>query len=250
MSVKKNPYTYRKQTSDAEIKFGHVTADNEIDAVHLRSGYFQDHYMAFGATGNSHRRGGTTFKSRGSFQVSAGTKVQDSDTGVFIKAENGNIHISAPSGNLILDARNILIKATGDNDESGHVTVEGNNSVKIKGKGEGVDISGNASVKIASDKQVDVIGKTILNLYGNVMDCADGGSSLGIASPTDRSFSKTGIPNPLKVTGGVVSGIGGIAVSGALQTAMSGLGALTGQNNEFNNSLAGNLLTGTFGALA
>ena len=246
MSTKKNPYTYRKQTSDAEIKFGHITADNEIDAVHLRSGYFHDHYMSFGATGDSHRRGGTIFKSPGSFQVKAAKSVSGSDTGVFIQAENGNIHISAPNGNLILDARNILIKATGDNDESGHVTVEGNNTVQIKGKGEGVDISGNASVKIASDKQVDVIGKTILNLYGNVLDCADGSSSAGLVSPSDRSFSKTGIPNPLKITGGVVSGLGGIAVSGAVQTAMSGLGALTGQNNEYNNSFIGSL-TSAFG---
>ena len=246
MSVKKNPYTYRKQTSDAEIKFGHITADNEIDAVHLRSGYFHDHYMSFGATGDSHRRGGTIFKSPGSFQVKAGTKVQGSDTGVFIKAENGNIHISAPSGNLILEARNVLIKATGDNDESGHVTVEGNNTVQIKGKGEGVDISGNASVKIASDKQVDVIGKTILNLYGNVLDCADGSSSGVTGLPGDRAGSKTGIPNPLKITGGVVSGLGGIAVSEAVQTAMSGLGALTGQNNEYNNSFIGSL-TSEFG---
>lgn len=235
MSVKKNPYTYRKQTSDAEIKFGHITADNEIDAVHLRSGYFHDHYMSFGATGDSHRRGGTIFKSPGSFQVKAGTKVQGSDTGVFIKSENGNIHISAPSGNLILEARNVLIKATGDNDESGHVTVEGNNTVQIKGKGEGVDISGNASVKIASDKQVDVIGKTILNLYGNVLDCADGSSSGTTGLALDRQGSKTGMPK-----------LGGPVVSTAVQTAMSGLGAIAGQNNEFNNSLLGSL-TSLFG---
>ena len=246
MSVKKNPYTKNISNADAQIKLGHVTADNEIEAALIRSGYFYDHYISFGATGDSHRKGGTLCKSPGSFQVKAGTKVSGSDNGVFIKAENGNIHISAPSGNLILDARNILIKATGDNDESGHVTVEGNNTVQIKGKGEGVDISGNASVKIASDKQVDVIGKTILNLYGNVLDCADGSSSAGLVSPSDRSFSKTGIPNPLKITGGVVSGLGGIAVSGAVQTAMSGLGALTGQNNEYNNSFIGSL-TSAFG---
>jgi len=230
MSVKKNTYSYRKGTSDAEIKFGHVTADNEIDAVHLRSGYFHDHYMSFGATGNSHRRGGTTFKSPGSFQVKAAKSVSGSDTGVFIKAENGNIHISAPKGNLILDARNILIKAGGDNDESGHVTVEGNNTVQIKGKGEGVDISGKSSVKIASDKQVDVIGKTVLNLYGNVLDCADGSSSLTTGMDLDRQGSKTGMPK-----------LGGAVVSTAIDSAMSGLGAIAGQNNEFNNSLMGSL---------
>ena len=234
MTTKKNPYTKNISSADAQIKFGHCTADNEIEAALIRSGYFHDHYISFGATGDSHRKGGTICKSPGAFQVKAGTKVSGSDNGVFIKAENGNIHISAPSGSLILDARNILIKATGDSDETGHVTVEGNNTVKIKGKGEGVDINGNSSVKIASDKQVDVIGKTILNLYGNVMDCADGSSS-GVTpgNPADRAGSKTGLP---KAGGKIAS------------SALSGLGALTGQNNEFNNSLLGSL-SSTFGSV-
>ena len=235
MTTKKNPYTKNISNADAQIKLGHVTADNEIEAALIRSGYFYDHYISFGATGDSHRKGGTLCKSPGSFQVKAGTKVSGSDNGVFIKAENGNIHISAPSGNLILDAKNILIKATGESDSTGHVTVEGNNSVKIQGKGEGVDINGNSSVKIASDKQVDVIGKTILNLYGNVMDCADGSSSGVTGLPGDRAGSKTGLP---KSAGGSLA-----------SSALSGLGALTGQNNEFNNSLLGSL-SSTFGALA
>ena len=49
-------------------------------------------------------------------------------------------------------------------------------------------------MKIASDKQVDVIGKTILNLYGNVMDCADGSSSGVTGVPGERAGSKTGLP--------------------------------------------------------
>ena len=74
MSTKKNPYTYRKGTSDAEMKFGHCTADNEIDAAILRSGYFHDHYISLGATGDSHRKGGTICKSPGSFQVKSWNK--------------------------------------------------------------------------------------------------------------------------------------------------------------------------------
>jgi len=231
MSIKKNPYTKNISNADAQLKFGHCTDDNEIEAAIIRSGYFHDHYISFGATGQSHRKGGTICKSPGSFQVKAGNNVSSSDNGVFIKAENGNIHISAPSGNLILDARNILIKATGGDAETGHVTVEGNNTVQIKGKGDGVDISGNASVKIASDKQVDVIGKTILNLYGNVLDCADGSSSTTTpGNPADRAGSKTGLPK-----------VGGAVVSTALSSALAGLGAISGQNNEFNNSLLGSL---------
>ena len=233
--IKKNPYTYRKGTSDAEIKFGHVTGDNEVAAAILRSGYFHDHYISLDATGQSHRKGGTICKSPGSFQVEAGTNVKGSDNGVFIKSENGNIQISAPSGTIILDARNILIKASGDSESTGNVTIEGNNTVQIKGKGDGVDINGAASVKIASDKEVDIIGKTILNLYGNILDCADGSSSGGSVSP--RSFSKTGIPKSLS--------IGGIG-SGVIQAALSGFSGLSGNNNEFKNSFLGSL-SGSFG---
>ena len=99
------------------------------------------------ATGDSHRKGGTICKSPGAFQVKAGNKVSGSDNGVFIKLKMVTSISLTPSGSLILDARNILIKNTGDSDETGHVTVEGNNTVKIKGKGEGVDINGNSSVK-------------------------------------------------------------------------------------------------------
>ena len=75
-----------------------VLLDNEIEAALIRSGYFHDHYISFGATGDSHRKGGTICKSPGSFQVKTGTKVSGSDNGVFIKAENGNIHISTQVG--------------------------------------------------------------------------------------------------------------------------------------------------------
>jgi hypothetical protein len=236
MSTKKNPYTKNISNADAQLKFGHCTADNEVEAAIIRSGYFHDHYISFGATGVDSRKGGTICKSPGSFQVKAGKNVSSSDNGVFIKAENGNIQISAPSGTIILDARNILIKATGDDQSTGNVTIEGNDKVSIKGKGGGVDISGNASVKITSDKQVDVIGKTILNLYGNIMDCADGSSSSTTpGNPADRAGSKTGMPK-----------VGGAVVSTALSSALSGLGAISGQNNEFNNSLLGSL-TSVFG---
>jgi hypothetical protein len=82
-----------------------------------------------------------------------------------------------------------------------------------------------------------VIGKTILNLYGNVLDCADGSSSTTTpGNPADRAGSKTGLPK-----------FGGAVVSTTLSSALAGLGAISGQNNEFNNSLLGSL-TSVFGA--
>ena len=48
---KKNLYALRYGNSDGELRFGHVTGDNEITAVLLRSGYFHDHYITLDGTG-------------------------------------------------------------------------------------------------------------------------------------------------------------------------------------------------------
>jgi len=225
---KKNPYTYRKGTSDAEIRFGHITGDNEVAAAILRSGYFHDHYISLDATGQSHRKGGTICKSPGSFQIEAGTKVKNTDNGVFIKAENGNIQISAPSGTITLDARNILIRANGDDGATGNVIVEGNNTVQIKGKGDGVDINGTGSIKIFSEKQVDVIGNTILNLYGNILDCADGNTSSAL-DVVSKLKSKTGLPKTSS------------AISALVTPVIQGLKSALLGDNETNNSKLGSL---------
>ena len=40
-----------------------------------------------------------------------------------------------------------------------------------------VDIKSKVETKIFSEKTVDVIGKTVLNMYGGMIDCADSAST-------------------------------------------------------------------------
>jgi hypothetical protein len=219
---KKNLYCIRYGNADGELKMGHVTGDNEITAFLIRSGYFYDHYIDFGATGDRSRAGGTICKSPGAFQVKAGSNCGVEDNAIFMMAENGDIHLSAPQGKVIIDAKNILLKASGEGGGNGKITIEGNESVELNGHGDGVSIDGNASVKIKSEKEVDIIGGAITNIYGGSIDMADGNGTSVAGKP-----SKTGI-KAASAVGNLIdtftAGLGGAILSG-----ITGIGDLEQQ---------------------
>ena len=67
--------------------------------------------------------------------------------------------------------------------------------VEINGHGDGVSIDGTPSVKIKSEKEVDIIGESFTNIYGGNIDMADGnGFSL------TGKLSKTGIKSSIAVS--------------------------------------------------
>ena len=195
--IKQNRYTFRQGTNDAEFKFGHCTSDGAIEAVLIRSGWFHNHFISLGATGERHRRGGILARCPGSFQVLSGDTIGGEDNGVYMKTENGNILLHAPNGKIILDASNILIRSSGGPNSAGKVTgdilIEANNKVLVTGLGDGVTIEGNSSCKIVSEKQVDVIGQSVCNIYGGIMDMADGNAT-AMTDITGKLKSKTGAP--------------------------------------------------------
>jgi len=219
---KKNLYCIRYGNSDSEMKMGHITSDNQISAFLVRSGYFYDHYITLDATGDRSRAGGTICKSPGSFQVKAGSNCGAADNAVFMMAENGDIFLSAPQGKVIIDAKNILLKASGEGGGNGKVTIEGNETVEINGHGDGVSIDGNGSVKIKSEKEVDIIGGSLTNIYGGNIDMADGNGASVTGKP-----SKTGIKAASAVSTLVdtfTAGLGGAILSG-----ITGIGDLEQQ---------------------
>ena len=53
MAKKKNPWRVRYGTADGEIRFGDITADNELSAVQLRNFRHKEHYIALNETGKN-----------------------------------------------------------------------------------------------------------------------------------------------------------------------------------------------------
>ncbi len=176
MAELKNYHTIRYGTAEGEIQFGHITADNVLSAVLLRNGGSLNHYISLDATGEPHRKHGTICRSPGSFQVKAGDNVEDDVPGVYIEAKSGDLVLRAPSGRVRIEGINIDIIASGPDGQNGVVNINGNEKVIVKSQG--IDISSKLTTKIFSEKTVDMIGKAILNMYGGLVDVADGATSV------------------------------------------------------------------------
>jgi hypothetical protein len=176
MAELKNYHTIRYGTAEGEIQFGHITQDNVLSGVLLRNGGSLKHYITLDATGDNHRKHGTICRSEGSFQVKAGDNVEDGSFGVFIDAVSGDLVLQAPSGKVKIAGQNVEIIASGSDGKNGVVSINGNEKVIIKSQI--IDVSSKVSTKIFSEKTVDVIGKAILDIYGGMVDIADGSTSV------------------------------------------------------------------------
>jgi len=176
MAAEKCTHTIRYGTAEGELQFGHITMDNVLSGCLLRSGSSLNHYISLDSTGEPHRKHGTICRSPGSFQVKAGDNVEDDVPGVYIEAVSGDLVLKAPSGRVRIEGINIDIIASGPDGQNGVVNINGNEKVIIKGQT--IDTASKVSTKIFSEKTVDMIGRGILNMYGGLVDVADGATTI------------------------------------------------------------------------
>jgi hypothetical protein len=108
--------------------------------------------------------------------VIAGDNVPDEVPAVYIDAINGDLVLNAKNGRIRLLAENIDIIADGPDGKNGVVYIEGNEKIILKSPT--IDVRSTISTKIFSEKTVECIGKGILNIYGGLIDCADGATKL------------------------------------------------------------------------
>ena len=182
MSQRKNYHTVRYGTRDGELQFGHIHKDNNESAVMLRSGHDFIHYISMDHTGNEVRKHGTICRSPGSFQVKAGdnAKVTDdnknNDAGITMDAVSGDIILRAPRGKIKIQAQDIELIADGHNGKTGYVKIQGNDKVILKSKS--IDIRATETARFFSENKLDVIGNAIMNIYGGLVDMADGATAI------------------------------------------------------------------------
>lgn len=179
MGQRTNYHFNRLGNDHGEIRFGHIHQDNNISGVMLRTG--EDggrHYMTMDSSGDidQGRKGSTMNVCPGSFAVKAGKDVAKDIPAIYQLAENGDVFIGAPNGRIVIWAQNIELIASGSDGQNGVIQLDGNEKVIIKAPQ--IDINSKVSTKIFSEKTVDVIGKAILNIYGGLVDCADGATKL------------------------------------------------------------------------
>jgi hypothetical protein len=174
MTKIKNYHTIRYGNKDGEIKFGHIHSDEQIAAFYVRSGYDERHTMQMDATGDvdQGRKGGTIFSCPGSFQVKCGDDVKDGAPAFYIEAVNGDIVLNAKNGRIRMMAENIDMIAEGADTKNGNITLTSNQNVFIKSKN--YELLTSSLARIASTGTVKVTADAVLNIFGGLIDAADG----------------------------------------------------------------------------
>jgi hypothetical protein len=179
MSERINYHFNRLGNDHGEVRFGHIHDDNNLAGVLIRTG--EDggrHYIQMDSTGDvsQGRKGSTMNVCPGSFAIKAGKDVAKGTPAIYQLAENGDVTIGAPNGRIRIYAQNIELIANGADGKNGVITIDGNEKVIIKAPQ--IDVNSKVSTKIFSEKTVECIGKGILNIYGGLIDCADGATKL------------------------------------------------------------------------
>jgi len=196
--AKENTSRVRYGTSDGELKFGSLTADNEISAVSIRNFASPLHYIALSKTGGSFRKNGTICRSTGAFQVRAGDDINDEEDftfetgnpdltptlideseyrtsdqpGIYLEAVSGDVVIRAPSGKVRIEGQvGIELVCQGYDNDTGNIILDANEKVIINGQQ--VQVEGKSAVAIISSDRFDLISKTTLNMYSLKIDICD-----------------------------------------------------------------------------
>jgi len=183
MSQRKNYHTVRYGTRDGELQFGHIHKDNNQSAVMLRSGHDFLHYISMDSSGTKGaRKNSTICRSSGPFKIEAGDECkitkdnQENQAGIEMDAVSGDIILRAPQGKIRIHAQDIELIADGHNGKTGYVKIQGNDKVILKSKS--IDIRATETARFFSENKLDVIGNAIMNIYGGLIDMADGATAI------------------------------------------------------------------------
>ena len=197
-----NYHPYRLGNEHAEVKFGHIISPAQF-GYYVRTGDDGGrHYFRMRSNGDvkQGQKGSTNFHSPGSFTIDCGQDIRGAkskDGGKIVNppaynllAQNGDINIAAPHGTIRLSARNIELYATGTDGRNGIIKLDANEKVNIRAPN--IDVNSTTMLSMFSEGRVNMVGKSIMNVYGGLMDFADGATALLGSKTADKAAAKTG----------------------------------------------------------
>lgn len=199
VGVTTNPnFKLVQKTVDGMITMGEVGKYGVISGIKLRVGNVGSptpHYIQMDKDGDPITKGrqGTIIECPGAFQVKSGDLVGAGIPGVFIDSGNGDLVLKS-AGRIRIEAEDIDILATGSGEKNGVINIEGNTAVNVKAKD--VLVDGKNLTKIFSEKTTEIIGNSVLNLYGDSIEMLDStagfrGSTGFLPTPwTPREFQQ------------------------------------------------------------
>ena len=176
IGITTNPnYKLLGKTVDGMITFGEVDQYNVTSGIKLRVGKVGSqtpHYIQMDKDGDVETKGrqGTIVRCPGAFQVKSGDEVGIGVPGVYIDSGNGDL-VLASKGRIRIVAEDIDLIATGPGGKNGIVNIEGNTVVAARS--DRIHVEGASKTYIFSDGTTEIIGNTLVNLYGKSIELLD-----------------------------------------------------------------------------
>lgn len=182
MAEKINYEAYRLGTKDGEIKFGHVSANQQIYSVYLGN-YMTDqhHYIAMVQTGEKDwQKDSILCRSFGSFCVEAGDNAKDGTPSVKIDANSGDIILQADRGRIKLIAKDIELVASGSSGTNGNIQLTANEKINLDA-GQIVNIRSKVGMNLICKHNIEVIASNVVRLIGNDVSLHDAADAVAAA---------------------------------------------------------------------
>ena len=176
IGITTNPnYKLLGKTVDGMITMGEVDQYNVTSGIKLRVGNVGSptpHYIQMDKDGDAETkaRQGTIVRCPGAFQVKSGDLVGAGIPGVYIESGNGDIVLKS-AGRIRIEAEDIDILATGSGNKNGVVNIEGNTVVAARS--DRIHVEGKSKTFIFSDGTTELIGNSLVNLYGKSIEMLD-----------------------------------------------------------------------------
>lgn len=178
MSLSQNLETKDIRTKDGNIRFGHIHNDQGKSSIMLQ-GQGGLEYISLEQVGE--REGWIWSRCRGRYQITCGDNIKKDDVAFYLNASGsdgfskGNIEI-VTKGTFKVQAENIQLIATGNNNSNGVITLQSNEKIEL------------------DSKQINIIAKEAMGLYASDLNT----SASNIMKMTAGSYQKLSNASALK----------------------------------------------------
>lgn len=166
MAEKNNNFTSWVENNYGQLEFGRLDPDNVREAVYLNNKQDPRHrlYMSIDRPMGDGTHSVTTLESPGGIVIKCGQDRKRPDITFNIQVENGKLALTCQTGDVLIQGKNVVIEAKGDNNDDGNITLKSNSKIELNSPV--VEINGKQKCELNSEQKIEVKSNGSLGMYG------------------------------------------------------------------------------------
>ena len=195
-SKNKNRFSSWISNNFGQVRFGGVFQDtNEKYSLYLGNKQDVRHRIYMQDTGK--QKGCTTMEAPGGMTIKCGQDKSRPDAVFNIQVENGCLNITAQTGSINIQGKDVTIEAKGYRDENnpegkdGVVTIKANSNIDLQAPK--INLNGTQSMKVSSEQKLSLVSTGTMDMYGSQVTCESASSNYGSRGKS-QSVNKLGVP--------------------------------------------------------